>query len=138
MSEVTARPLQVSARLPTKDDADAIGAKLPQYLEPSPYVREKLTGMIHFWQDWMRPLGDVLESCWEAPPQPGIVVANSPLDLAHYGQRVPSSQPVLSPTAQAPAPPVLPATEQSRRPHRKGNKPAAKARAHVGGDGNAG
>jgi len=136
MSDVTARPLQVTARLPTKDDADAIGARVPIYLEKSPYVREKLTGMIHFWQDWMRPLGDVLESCWEPPPAPGIVVANSPLDLAHYGKQSPSANPVAAPTAQARAQPVLPAPQQ-RRPHRKGNKQAARPRAPTPtGDGN--
>lgn len=137
MSEVTARPLQVTARLPTKDDADAIGAKTPIYLEPAPYVREKLTGMIHFWQPWMRPLGDVLESCWDPPPPPKVVVAQGPLDLAHYGQRVAPTKPVAAPNAKASASPVLPAAKP-RRPHRKA-QPAARPRAPVtSGDGNAG
>jgi hypothetical protein len=161
MSEVTARPLQVTARMPTKEDADAIGAKVPSYIEPAPYVREKLTGMIHYWQDWMRPLGDVLEPCWDAPPMPRLIVPTSPMDFSHYltqqqqiealtkalvqAQAQPQAQaqapnPVAPPTAQAPAPPVLPASEKSvRRPHRKGNKPAAQSRASVSStnDGNA-
>lgn len=155
MSEVTARPLQVTARMPTKEDADAIGAKVPNYIEPAPYAREKLTGMIHYWQDWMRPLGDVLEPCWEAPPKPTLILPANPIDFAHYltqqqqiealtkalvqaqSQTQPQApaatqapNPVATPTAQAPAPPVLPASEKSvRRPHRKGNKPAAQSRA---------
>lgn len=163
MSEVTARPLQVTARMPTKEDADAIGAKTPSYIEPAPYVREKLTGMIHYWQDWMRPLGDVLEPCWDAPPRPALIVPTSPMDFSHYltqqqqiealtkalvqaQSQAPapapaqSPNPVAPPTAQAPAPPVLPASEKSaRRPHRKGNKPAAQPRASPSSvsDGNA-
>lgn len=136
MSEVTARPLQVTARMPTKEDADALGAKQIQYLEPSPYVREKLTGMIHFWQDWMRPLGDVLESCWEAPPAPAVVVPSGPIDIAHYGAKPPSTNPVASPIAEAQASPVLPAPGKPARPQGKGHKQAAEPRAHTAKDGN--
>ena len=128
MSEVTARPLQVTARLPTKDDADALGARLPQYIEKAPYVREKLTGMIHFWQDWMSNMGDVLEPCWDPPPPPAVVVAQGPLDIAHYGSPAPQQNAAAPPPAEAQAPPVLPGTEKSARPQGKGEKPKSGSR----------
>lgn len=137
MAEVTARPLQVSARLPTKEDADAIGAKAPIIIEQAPYVREKLTGMVHFWQPWMRDMGDVLESCWEAPAAPQVVVPTSPLDLAHYGTPTTPSRTAPPHELMSEARPVLPAAEQSARssPRQDGEKGAV--RPPVKEDGNA-
>lgn len=139
MSEVTARPLQITGRMPTKEDAEAMGARLPQRIEKAPYVREKLTGMIHFWQDWMETLGDVLEPCWDPPPVAPLVVPTSPMDLAHYGAKPPSSspQPATPPESRAHATSVLPASEKSVRSPRKGTGPKGAFRPAVK-DGNAG
>lgn len=139
MSEVTARPLQVTGRMPTKEDAEAMGARMPQRIEKAPFVREKLTGMIHFWQDWMESLGDVLEPCWDAPPVVPLVVPTSPMDFAHYGIKPPQPppQPVAPPETRAHATSVLPAAEQSARSPRKGGRPRGASRPAVK-DGNAG
>jgi hypothetical protein len=118
----------VSGRLPTAQDAEAIGAKLPQYIEKAPYVREKLTGMIHFWQDWMHNMGDVLEPCWDPPDAPKLIVATSPLDIAHYGSPAPQQPAAATPNATPQASPVLPASEQSAGSSRKGQKREAGSR----------
>lgn len=79
----------ISTARPRQADGDLPGYRPKQYLkEKSPYVRDK-QGMIWMREPWMNDMGDVLEACWEAPPKPKIMVANSPLDIAHYGKQAP-------------------------------------------------
>lgn len=87
---------KIVAGFPTKADGDLPGYKPKPMLFPpgtpkSPYVKDA-SGMIWQYQPgWMDDMGDVLQPCWEAPDRGRIVVANSPLDLAHYGQQTPQA-----------------------------------------------
>lgn len=74
----------------------------------SPYVRDRF-GCIWFYEpSWMDDMGDCLEPCWEAPPQPKLIVPVG-IDLHKYSQALRSNR--AEPAA--PAAPAAPAPVQS-------------------------
>lgn len=67
---------------------DLPGYKPKPKLEKAPYVKDA-AGMIWHWQPWMADMGDVLEACWTAPPKAKIQIPTNPMDIEHYGKRLP-------------------------------------------------
>ncbi len=74
---------------------DLPGYKKKPRLEKSPYVKDA-QGMIWFWEPWMADMGDVLQSCWTAPPKPKVQVATA-ADVEHFGRRLPQKGEAAAP-----------------------------------------
>lgn len=133
MADVTARPLQSGVVLTPTAAVDLPGYQPRPRLFPdgvkSPFVKEKLTGMIWEYQPFMDDMGDVLEPCWSAPAQRGIQIPVL-ADISQYAAFAPSA---VSEAAQKPVdsnPSVLaePVKAESE-PKRKGGRPKGKPRA---------
>ena len=101
--------------VPRAGDGDLPGYKpRPQLFPPgtpkSPYVKDA-QGTIWPYEPWMSDMGDVLEPCWEAPPKGKIVVANTPMDIAAYGQPAAPEKKKRTRKAKTVAPAALPGSE---------------------------
>lgn len=133
MADVTAREFPVSIGVPPKGAADLPGYQPRPRLFPdgvkSPFVKEKLTGMVWEYQSFMDDMGDVLEPCWEAPPQRKLQIPTL-ADIGQYAGYSPSAE---SGAAQKPVdsnPSVLAEPVQTAsEPKRKGGRPKGTPRA---------
>lgn len=117
MAEVGAKQVGADVALPgagQASDKDLRGYVPKIKIERAPFVKEKLSGMIWPWQDWMQDMGDVLEPCWTAPPKPALVVPTGPLDLSHYGQQARQQVSEAAHQPEAKSPSVQPAKAKAK------------------------
>lgn len=129
------KAVEAGVLIPRAGGADLSGYKAKPALFPpgtpkSPYVKEKLTGMIWHYQPYMDDMGDVLEACWEAPDAQNVQVAVL-TDITKYaGFGSPPPEPAAAPTTPAPNPSVLAEPAQAvTEPKRKGQKPKGQPQA---------
>jgi hypothetical protein len=130
MADVTTKQVEAGVALPVKNDQDLRGFVPKPPLQKAPFVKDR-QGVIWHWQDWMHDLGDVLEPCWEAPPQRAVQVP-SLLDVQTYGHSLPTgSESTQKP--DAPSPSVLTTPEKSAVAKKaKGGRPKGSTRAPRG------
>lgn len=108
----TLKAIEAGVLIPRSGGGDLNGYRAKPPLFPagtpkSPYVREKLTGMIWDYQPYMDDMGDVLDPCWERPDAPTLQVAVG-TDIAKYaGFGSPLPEPVAAPTPDPSNPSVL-------------------------------
>lgn len=126
MAQVDAKAVQAGVIIPRAGDGDLPGYAPKPMLEKTPFVKDK-AGMIWHWQTWMADMGDVLEPCWEAPPERKIQVPTL-LDRESFG-RPPGTGSEAAQKPDAPSPSVLTSSEKSVTGKRKGGRSKGTPRA---------
>lgn len=136
------RAVEAGVIIPRSGGQDLNGYKAKPPLFPpgepkSPYVREKLTGMIWHYQPYMDDMGDVLEPCWEAPAAQEVMIPTH-TDISKYaGFGSPLPEPAAAPQPEPSNPSVLaepPPQAAPSEPKRKGAKAKGQPRATDGAD----
>lgn len=136
----TLKAVEAGVLIPRVGGGDLNGYRAKPPLFPpgtpkSPYVREKLTGMIWDFQPYMEDMGDVLEPCWVAPDSPTIQVPVG-TDISKYaGFGSPLPEPAAGPKPDDPKPSVLaeqPVQAARPEPTRKGGRAKGQPKATGG------